>query len=333
MKRFPMFVARGNHDQSGAMLARLFSLPADRLYYSFDYANAHFVCLDSCLWRWPGAEENIRAMLEWCERDLQASKADWKIVFFHEPPYDMRMRADTDFGRKDAMPVFRRCGVDLIFCGHAHGYQRFGPLFWPGQNDEHPIMLVVSAGGSSKYVAMPARAEPHLVARSGDDNYVVCRVEGEKLTARALTSQGVEIDAFTIAKHNGRLDPAYLAQAMPEETFGKIERALAELRVPKVPIEEGEEFAIELTLEAGSEAIAFDIRPSEQSAKAVELVAPATGTVAANGNAVVNVQLKARTAITKQEKGSRTHPAVVLECHYQAGGRKGVVSSTAATVK
>jgi len=330
--RIPMFVARGNHDQTGAMLARIFSLPPDRLYYSFDYANAHFVCLDSCLWRWPDGEEKVRAMLEWCERDLQASKADWKIVFFHEPPYDLSYRR-TDWGREQAMPVFRRCGVDLIFCGHAHAYQRFGPLFWPGQNDQHPIMLVISAGGSSKYIAKPGRAEPHLAVRRGDDNYVVCRVEGQKLTARALTSQGVEIDAFTIAKRNGRLDPAYLAQAMPEETFGKIERALAELRVPKVPIEEGEEFAIELTLEAGSEAIAFDIRPSEPSAKAVELVAPATGAVAANGNAVVNVQLRARTAITKQEKGSRAQPAVVLECHYQAGGRKGVVSSTPATVK
>ena len=330
--RIPMFVARGNHDQTGAMLARLFSLPPDRLYYSFDYANAHFVCLDSCLWRWPDGEEKVRAMLEWCERDLQASRADWKIVFFHEPPYDLSYRR-TDWGRQDAMPIFRRCGVDLIFCGHAHAYQRFGPLFWPGQNDQHPIMLVISAGGSSKYIAKPGRAEPHLAVRQGQDNYVVCRVEGERLTARALTSKGVEIDAFTIAKRDGRLDPAYLAQAMPEETFGKVERALAEIRVPKVPIEQGEEFAIEVKLEAGSEAIAFDIRPAEATARAVELVAPAAGTVAANGNAVISVQLRAKTAITKPAKGNRTDPAVVLECHYQAGGRNGLVSSTAATIK
>jgi predicted phosphodiesterase len=331
--RFPMFVARGNHDQSGAMLARLFSLPADRLYYSFDYANAHFVCLDSCLWRWPNAEENIRTMLEWCERDLQASPADWKIVFFHEPPYDMRMRADTDFGRNDAMPVFRRCGVDLIFCGHAHAYQRFGPLFWPGQNDQHPIMLVISAGGSSKYVAMPGRAEPHLAVRSGADNYVVCRIDGEKLTARALTGKGVRIDAFSISKKGGRLDPAYLAQAMPEESFGKVERALAEIWMPKDLVPAGEEFVIEVKLEAGSEAIEYDLRPSEKSAKAVELVAPAKGTVPAQGSAAVSVGLKALVDIRKPEKGRRAEPAVVLECRYRAGGREGVVASTAAVVK
>jgi predicted phosphodiesterase len=330
--RFPMFVARGNHDQSGAMLARLFSLPADRLYYSFDYANAHFVCLDSCLWRWPDSEEKIRAMLEWCERDLQASRADWKIVFFHEPPYDLSYRR-SDWGRSDAMPVFRRCGVDLIFCGHAHAYQRFGPLVWPGQNDQHPIMLVVSAGGSSKYVAKPARAEPHLAVRSGTDNYVVCRIEGEKLTARALTAKGVQIDAFAIAKKDGRLDGAYLAQAMPEESFGRVERALAEIWVPRDFIPAGEEFAIEVKLEAGSEAIEYDLRPSEKSLKAVEPVAPAKGTVPANDNAVVSVKLRARVDISKPEKGSRAEPAVVLECRYRAGGREGLVTSTAAMMK
>lgn len=328
--RFPMFVARGNHDQSGAMLARLFSFPADRLYYSFDYANAHFVCLDSCLWRWPNAEENIRAMLEWCEQDLKASKADWKIVFFHEPPYDMRMRADTDFGRIDAMPVFRRCGVDLIFCGHAHAYQRFGPLFWPGQNDEHPIMLVVSAGGSSKYVAMPGRAEPHLAARSGESHYVVCRIDGEKLTAQALTPKGVEVDSFAISKKDGRLDPAYIARALPEVSFSRVERALAEIWVSKDFIPAGEEFTIELKLEAGSEAIEFDLRPSEKSATAVELVGSAKGAVPANGAAAMNVRLKAKMDIRKADKGNRMEPAMILECHYQAGGRRGVVSSTAA---
>lgn len=331
-RRIPMFVTRGNHDASGRVLSQLFTFPSGRLYYSFDYANAHFVCLDSCLWRWPNAETNIQAMLEWCEADLQASRADWKIVFFHEPPYDLSYRR-TDWGRADAMPIFRRNGVDLIFCGHAHSYQRLGPLFWPGQNDQHPITLVISAGASTKYVAMPRRADPQLAVRSGRGNYVVCRVDGSKLRFRALTGEGQEIDSLEISKTDGRLDPAYIARAMPEETFGLIEHSLAELWVSQAEIASGEEFSIDLLLRAGSEPFDFEIHPADDSMQVVELVAPVKGTVSAREQTPVTVRLRAKMAIRKQAKGNRTDPVFALECRYQADGRTGAISSELARVK
>lgn len=328
----PMFVTRGNHDESGKLLARLFSFPEGRLYYSFDYANAHFVCLDSCLWRGSGATTNVAAMLEWCERDLAASQADWKIVFFHEPPYDLSYRR-TDWGRENALPILRRHGVDLIFCGHVHSYQRFAPLYWPGQNDEHPILLVLAAGAGSKYLAMPRRAEPHLAVRAGESHYVVCRVEGERLTLRALTPGGRELDRLTIVKRDGRLDPAYLAMAMPEETFGAIEQSLSSLSIAKPELAAGEEFSLRLRLRAGSEPYDFEIRPAHDTAHVAELVAPVQGTVPTNGVVEVSVALRARVAIRKQEKGNRAEPLFALDCHYRTGGREGVISSEVLRVR
>jgi predicted phosphodiesterase len=331
----PMFVARGNHDQSGRILARLFALPPERLYYSFDYANAHFVCLDSCLWRDEvNGEARIKTMLEWCEADLKASKADWKIAFFHEPPYDMSYRrSDTEFGRLRAMPVFRRSGVDLVFSGHAHSYQRFGPLFTPGENDRHPITTVVSAGASSKYPTLPPPAEPHLVVSSDKSNYVVCRVDGPKLSLRALTAKGRELDSLTITKRDGLPDAAYLASAVPEEPFGSIALSLTDLYLSKAPLSAGEEFSIELELASIAEAYDFEIRPSADSADVAELAAPAKGTVPAKGKTAVTVQLRAKVVIQKQEKGNRAEPELSLECRYQAGGRGGVVTSDLLRVK
>src|SRR2546426_11227266 len=55
-------------------------------YYSFNYANAHFVCLDS--------EESGplpgSPMLVWLEEDLAANTQDWLIVYWHSPPYTQR---------------------------------------------------------------------------------------------------------------------------------------------------------------------------------------------------------------------------------------------------
>ncbi|HOX07804.1 MAG TPA: metallophosphoesterase family protein [Planctomycetota bacterium] len=326
--RFPMFTARGNHDESGRTLSRLFTFPEGRLYYSFDYANAHFVCLDSCLWRWPKPEETVKAMLEWLEADLQASRADWKIVFFHEPPYDMSYRrSDTDFGRLKAMPVLRRCGVDLVFSGHAHSYQRFGPLFRPGENDAHPIVTIVTAGAGTKYVALPPRADPQLAVRRSESNYVVCRIDGPTLTLRALTPAGAELDSLTIARKDGRPDPAHAARAVPDEPFGSVARALADLQISRPAVAAGEEFTVELELASIAEAYDFEIAPAPDSFWIAGLTTPAQGTVPAGGRVPVTVRLRAKTAIARPEKGNRTEPEFSLECRFQAGANRGVVTS------
>lgn len=37
-------------------------------------------------------------------------------------------------------PLFERYGVDLIFSGHAHNYERTYPLFYNNMNSSEPII-------------------------------------------------------------------------------------------------------------------------------------------------------------------------------------------------
>ena len=61
-------------------------------YYSFDYANIHFVCLNS-----EGMSSIGSAMLSWLAQDLAATSQDWTIAFWHRPPYS---KGHHDFIRK-----------------------------------------------------------------------------------------------------------------------------------------------------------------------------------------------------------------------------------------
>jgi hypothetical protein len=98
-------------------------------YYSFDYANIHFVCLDSHdSDRRPGG-----AMLTWLEQDLAATQQDWIIAYFHHPPYtkgshDSDDRKDSDGRLHDmrelVVPVLEAGGADLVLAGHSHSYER-----------------------------------------------------------------------------------------------------------------------------------------------------------------------------------------------------------------
>ena len=113
----------------------IFSLPTQgeaggvasgtKRYYSFDYGNIHFVCLDSMSsTRTPGSP-----MLQWLEQDLSANTNDWLVAFWHHPPYSKGSH-DSDYEvelvemRQYALPILERHGVDLVLSGHSHAYER-----------------------------------------------------------------------------------------------------------------------------------------------------------------------------------------------------------------
>ncbi|HUR32929.1 MAG TPA: metallophosphoesterase family protein [Vicinamibacterales bacterium] len=132
----------GNHDGASADSATgtgpyydVFTLPKSaqagglasgtEAYYSFDYGNIHFICLDSF--------ETSRAvngpMLTWLQNDLAATTQKWIVAFWHHPPYSKGSHdSDTDTAmsemRQNALPVLEAGGVDLVLAGHSHSYER-----------------------------------------------------------------------------------------------------------------------------------------------------------------------------------------------------------------
>ena len=178
-------------------------------FTSFDYGNAHVCCLLS--------DSTDPKMLEWCRRDLSASKAEWKFVLYHHPSYDLG-RYRSAWGRQDYLPIFRANGVDMAFSGHTHGYQRFKPLFTPGENERNPVTYIVTAGGGAPLYPAPA-AGPMLAAGAAEYNFAVVTVEGSRISVRALTPDGRELDSFSYSKKNGTVEPAWRALAKPETEF------------------------------------------------------------------------------------------------------------------
>jgi hypothetical protein len=157
------------------------------LYYSFDYANLHIVSLDSQL---SARDDTNRAtMLQWVKDDLMSSSADWKIVIFHHPPYSKGSHdSDLILGgidqpifdmREEFTPVFESHGVDLVYGGHSHIYERsyylkghtglsatFDPLVHAELND-----LNLPANGKADEIYTQ-------VTKSGMDDKVVYTVAG-----------------------------------------------------------------------------------------------------------------------------------------------------------
>ncbi len=146
LRTSPVWSTLGNHDGKSAnsltesgVYYDIFTLPkrgeaggvmsGTEAYYSFDYANIHFICLDSH----DSDRSPNGAMMQWLKADLTATTRDWIIAFFHHPTYtkgthDSDKDSDSQ-GRMNDMraiflPVLEQGGVDLILTGHSHVYER-----------------------------------------------------------------------------------------------------------------------------------------------------------------------------------------------------------------
>jgi hypothetical protein len=94
-------------------------------YYSFDYANIHFIILDSH----HTSREVGGAMYNWTLTDIQNTNQDWIVTLFHHPVYTKGSHdSDTEDRliemRENFMPMMEANGVDLILNGHSHSYER-----------------------------------------------------------------------------------------------------------------------------------------------------------------------------------------------------------------
>lgn len=137
----PVWPTIGNHDaalpDAAGRFAYLdiFDLPVNgeaggvasgtERYYSFDYANVHFVSLDSQT----SDRATNGAMLTWLREDLAATERDWIVAYWHHPPYSSGTHfSDTEREmvemRERALPILEAHGADLVLTGHSHVYER-----------------------------------------------------------------------------------------------------------------------------------------------------------------------------------------------------------------
>jgi 3',5'-cyclic AMP phosphodiesterase CpdA len=192
-------------------------------YYSFDYANVHFVVLDS--------HESPRsvggAMLDWLEADLAATAQDWIIAYWHHPPYTKGSHDSDDESqliqmRENALPILEEYGVDLVLAGHSHIYERSylvgGAYDTPTRAAGHiidggdgrvdgdgayqrvgPGALYVVAGHGGASVGGSAD-HPLMFFSERAQGSCLIDVEGDRLTLRNIRYDGVETDVVTLER-------------------------------------------------------------------------------------------------------------------------------------
>lgn len=210
----PIYPSLGNHERNSDYYYQYFSLPGREYWYSFDYGNAHFVILDSASSRLTEGSEQVRWLIE----DLKTTKATWKFVSFHHPPFTSGGNYYTmrRIELKNLLPpIFEKYGVDIAFNGHDHDYERTVPI--RGKQGARPVTYVVNGNGGTPLRYVGKRSwTAHSERVFG---YTLVRLDGKRLELEGKTVDGKVIDRLVIDKGNPVADKEYVESAMALESI------------------------------------------------------------------------------------------------------------------
>ena len=105
--------------------------------YSFDYGDAHFLCLDSNVY----IDPTDPALQSWIADDLSKTNALWKFVVYHHPAFNVGDEHYKEQQMRVLCPIFEQHGVDFVLSGHEHVYQRTRPIRFAAKDESGAKML------------------------------------------------------------------------------------------------------------------------------------------------------------------------------------------------
>ena len=179
----PFYATLGNHDKTNERFYKPFNMNGAS-YYTYRKGHVRFLALDS----------NYMDLRQtaWIEAQLrEAGNGDWKICYFHHPLYSSATFHGSAEGlRKVLEPLFVTYGVDVVFAGHDHVYERVHP-------QQGVYYFTEGASGSLR----AGNLRPSAITAMGfdsDRSFMMIEIAGDDLYFQTTSRAGVAVDSGVI---------------------------------------------------------------------------------------------------------------------------------------
>lgn len=178
------YASLGNHDDPANRQYPLWNMGGN-LYYTHATKNVRFFALDS--------NRVDRNELSWLENALKSATEDWKICYFHHPLYSNGGRHGSSVDVRVLFePLFVAHGVNVVFAGHDHIYERLNP--------QKGIYHFVQ-GASGQLRRGDTRRSP-MTAKAFDQDvsFILVEIDGNQLSFQTISRTGATVDSGTIQR-------------------------------------------------------------------------------------------------------------------------------------
>jgi predicted MPP superfamily phosphohydrolase len=172
----------GNHDRPEQVSYKLYNMDGQR-YYTYARNNVRFFALDSTLMD--------NKQVEWLDGALRDARDDWKICYFHHPLYSDAARHGSSVDLRVLLePIFTKYGVNVVFSGHDHVYERVRP--------QQGIYYFVSGAAGQLRKGNMRAADQTAAAFDQDQSFMAVEIAGSDMYFQAISRTGQVVDSGVI---------------------------------------------------------------------------------------------------------------------------------------
>ncbi len=184
-QKVKFYAALGNHDESNQRFYEFFNMDGQE-YYRFTKDNVSFYALNS--------NYMDKRQVDWLKDKLPSDTATWKIAFFHHPPYSSGGKHGSDSNLREIVePLFVRYGVNVVFAGHEHFYERIKP--------QQGIYYFISGSGGKLRKGDIKKGSP-LTAKAYDRDmsFMLIEIDDKQMHFQVISRTNETVD-FGVIPH------------------------------------------------------------------------------------------------------------------------------------
>jgi len=184
-QKVKFYAALGNHDDSNQRFYEFFNMEGQE-YYRFTKGNVSFYSLNS--------NYMDKKQIDWLKDKLANDTSEWKVAYFHHPPYSSGAAHGSDKRLREVVePIFLQNGVNVVFAGHEHFYERIKP--------QKGIYYFISGSGGKLRKGDVKKGSPLTdKAYDRDMSFMLLEVAGDQMHFQVISRVGETVDSGVIAR-------------------------------------------------------------------------------------------------------------------------------------
>jgi hypothetical protein len=181
------YASLGNHDESNQRFYEHFNMNGQE-YFRFKKGNVAFYSLNS--------NYIDERQVKWMLQELARDKTDWQIAFFHHPPYSSGKRHGSSKKIRELVePVFLNSGIDAVFVGHEHFYERIKP-------QKGIYYFITGAAGQIRKGDIKKNSPLTEKGFDTDLSFMLIEITGDEMHFQVISRTGATVDSGVIKRRN-----------------------------------------------------------------------------------------------------------------------------------
>jgi 3',5'-cyclic AMP phosphodiesterase CpdA len=177
----------GNHDTSNQRFYAPFNMNGEE-YYRLERNGVSMYALNS--------NYLDKKQLDWFLEQLKKDPNHWRVAFFHHPPYSSGGRHGSDEDvQKILHPLFVANGIDVVFTGHDHFYERVKP-------QDGITYFVSGAAGKIRKGDLKDRSNITAKGFDSDLSFMLVEFTGDEMHFQAISKAGQTVDSGVIKRRD-----------------------------------------------------------------------------------------------------------------------------------